>query len=78
MTAGEDLARLYGETKTSTDALHAKAAEILEMAKQLEHLTKDTPAWYATTRAKVEARAALEQAEELRRALEELGKWFGE
>jgi hypothetical protein len=29
---------------------------------------------YATTRARVEARAALEQAEELGRVLEELGK----
>jgi hypothetical protein len=31
-------------------------------------------AWYAGTRAKVEARAALEQAAELGRVLEELGK----
>jgi predicted YcjX-like family ATPase len=74
---GEELAKLYGETKTAADALHAKAAEILEMAKQLEHLTKDTPAWYATTRAKVEARAALEQAQELRRVLEDLGERLG-
>jgi hypothetical protein len=43
-------------------------------AKQLERLTKDTPAWYSGTRAKVEARAALEQAEELRRVLEGLGE----
>ena len=39
-----------------------------------ECLTKDTPAWYAGTRARVEARAALEQAEELRRMLEEVGE----
>ena len=35
---------------------------------------RDAPAWYAATRARVEARAALEQAEELRRALEVLGE----
>ena len=31
---------------------------------ELERLSKDTPAWYVGTRARVEARAALEQAEE--------------
>lgn len=36
-----------------------------------ETLTKYTPAWYATTRARAEARATREQAEELRRVLEE-------
>ena len=40
------------------------------MAKELERLTKDTPAWYAGTRARVEARAVLEQAEDLRVSLE--------
>jgi predicted YcjX-like family ATPase len=44
------------------------------MAEELERLTEDTPAWYAATRAKVEARATLEQAEELRRVLDELGR----
>jgi hypothetical protein len=71
---GEDLADLYGRTREAADALHAQAAEILEQAKQLERLTKDGPAWYAGTRAKVEARATLEQAEDLRRALEALGE----
>ena len=32
------------------------------------------PAWYAGTRASVEARAALDQAEGLRRMLENLGE----
>jgi hypothetical protein len=40
----------------------------------IEELAKGTPAWYAGTRAKVEARADLEQAEELRRVLEDLGR----
>jgi hypothetical protein len=35
---------------------------------------KDTPAWCAGARARVEARAALEQAEELRRVLVKLGE----
>jgi hypothetical protein len=38
-------------------------AQILEQAEELERLTKDTPAWYAGTR------AAPEQAEELRRVV---------
>jgi hypothetical protein len=38
-----------------------------------ERLTEDAPAWHAgATRARAEARATLEQAEELRRVLEEL------
>jgi predicted YcjX-like family ATPase len=61
-----ELARLHNRTREAT--------EIYEMAQRLEDLTKDTPAWYAGTRAKVEARAALEQAGELRRVLEELGE----
>jgi hypothetical protein len=43
-------------------------------AKRLEELTKDTPAWYAGVRARVEAKAALEQPEELSRVLEEWGE----
>lgn len=31
----------------AADALYTKAAEIHEFAKQLELLTKDTPAWHA-------------------------------
>jgi hypothetical protein len=48
------------------------------MAQQLKRLTKDTSAWYAATSARVEARATLEQAEELRRVLEEVGEQLGE
>jgi hypothetical protein len=36
------------------------------------------PAWYAGTRTGAEARATLEQAEELRRALEQLGERLGD
>ena len=49
-------------TKRAADALHARSAEIVGLAQHLEDLTKNTPAWYAGTRAKVEARVALEQA----------------
>jgi hypothetical protein len=75
---GEELARLHGEIETAADALHAKAAEVHELARRLEELTKDGPAWYAGTRAKVEAKATMEQAEELGRVLEELGKRLGD
>jgi hypothetical protein len=50
----------------------------LEMTKEIERLTKDTPAWYAGMRARVEAKSTLEQAEELRRVLEELWERLGE
>jgi hypothetical protein len=39
---------------------------------------EDSPARYAGTRARVEARVALEQAEELWRVLDELGERLGE
>jgi hypothetical protein len=44
------------------------------MARKLEDLTKDTTIRYATLRVRVEARAAFEQASDLRRALEEMGE----
>jgi hypothetical protein len=44
------------------------------MATKLEDLTKDTTIRYATLRVRVEARATFEQATDLRRALEEMGK----
>jgi len=44
------------------------------MAKRIEELTKDTTIRYATLRVRVEARAAFEQATDLRLALEEMGK----
>jgi hypothetical protein len=67
-----ELIELYNRTQDAAHTLRPQAAELLEMTKQLERLTKDTPARYAGTRARVEARAALEQAEELRRVLEKL------
>jgi predicted YcjX-like family ATPase len=74
---GENLADLYNRTQGAVRDLHSQATEIHELTKRLERLTQDTPAWYATTRAVVEARATLEQAEELRRVLEELGERLG-
>ncbi len=69
---GENLADFYNRTHEATNTLRAQAAEIHEITQRLEDLTQDGPAWYAATRARVEAKVALEQAEELRRALEEL------
>jgi hypothetical protein len=42
-----------------------------------EPLAKETPGWYAGMRARVEAKAALKQAEELRRVLGDLRKRLG-
>ena len=44
------------------------------MARKLEELTKDTTIHYAGLRVKVEARAAFEQAKDLREALDERSK----
>ena len=41
----KEIARLCGEIRASAGALRAQAAEIYELAKRLEELTKDTPAW---------------------------------
>ena len=76
--AVENLANLYGRARHATRALNAQAAEVHDLTKRLEKLMEGTPAWNAGTKAKVEARAALEQAEELKRVLEELGKRLGE
>jgi hypothetical protein len=69
---------LYQRTQDAARRLEAEAAEIHELAKRLKTLTKATPSWYADMRARVEARAALEQAQELRQVLEELGERLGE
>jgi hypothetical protein len=43
------------------------------MARKLEDLTKDTTLRYTGLRVSVEARAAFEQARDLREALDEMG-----
>jgi hypothetical protein len=53
---GESLTEQYQRTQNAAGRLKAEAAEILEMVQEIERLTKDTPAWYASTRARVEAR----------------------
>jgi hypothetical protein len=69
--AGPSLSLFTPRESSEDDAQeNAEATGILDMAKELERLTKDTPAWYAGTRARVEARAVLEQAEDLRVSLE--------
>ena len=69
-----ELVRLYVRADEEAGALHAQAEEVYEMARKLEELTKDTTISYAGLRVRVEARAALEQATDLRRELEEMGK----
>jgi plasmid maintenance system antidote protein VapI len=70
----EEFARLHIQVRQATDSLHTQAEEVYEIAKELESLTKDTTIRYATLRVRVEARAAFEQVNDLRRALEEMGK----
>jgi hypothetical protein len=69
-----ELVRLYIRLQEATNALYTQAEEVYEMAGKLEELTKDTTIRYAGLRVRVDARAALEQATDLRRALEEMGK----
>ena len=66
--------RLYVQADEEANTLHAQATEVYEMARKLEELTKDTTIRYATLRARVESRAAFEQANDLRLALEEMGE----
>jgi hypothetical protein len=73
-----ELVRLYIRLQRVTDSLHAKPDEVYEMGKELEDLTKETAIRYAGLRMRVEAKAALKQAEELRRVLEELGERLSE
>ncbi len=69
-----EFVRLYIRVQETTNALHTQTTEVYEMARKLEELTKDTTIRYATLKVRVEARAAFEQATDLRRALEEMGK----
>ena len=41
---GENRPHLYNRTHDAARRLHTEAAEILEMAKEIERRTKDTPA----------------------------------
>ncbi len=68
-----ELVRLYIRLQEATESLHTQATKVYEMARKLEEITKDTTIRYATLKVRVEARAAYEQAEDLRRALEEMG-----
>jgi hypothetical protein len=73
---GGELKQLYDRTREATNALHAKARD--PPRRRPPERTKGPAAWYAATRARVEARATLEQAEELGRVLEEVGGRLGE
>jgi hypothetical protein len=68
---------MHNQTCLAADPLRAQAAEILGQAERLEELIEGAAAWSMPTRAQVEARATLEQAEELRRPPEGLGKRQG-
>jgi hypothetical protein len=44
VSAGENLAHLFNRTHDAAHRLQDEATEILEMAKEIERRTKDTPA----------------------------------
>jgi hypothetical protein len=69
-----ELVRLHIRMRQATGSLHTQATEVYEMAKRIEEITKDSTIRYATLRVRVEARSAFEQATDLRRELEEMGK----
>ena len=70
----KEFTRLHIQMHPAVEALNTQAEAVYEMAKRLEELTKDTSIRYAGLRVRVEARAAFEQAKDLREALEEMGK----
>ena len=61
-----EFVRVYVRANEAASALHTQAAEVHQMCKELEELTKDTTIRYAGLRVRVEARAAFEQAKDLR------------
>jgi transcriptional accessory protein Tex/SPT6 len=67
-----ELVKLYVQLQEATDSLHTQVTEV-KMAKELEELTKETTIRHATLKVRVKARAAFEQATDLRDALEEMG-----
>jgi len=69
-----ELVRLYIRLQEAADSLHTQATEVYDMARKLEELTEHTTISYAGLRARVEAKATWEQASDLRRELEEMGK----
>ena len=60
--------------RPAVTALNTQAEELYEMPRKLEELTKDTTIRYTGLRVSVEAKAAFEQAKDLREALEEVDK----
>ena len=58
---GEDVVELCDRTQDAARNLRAQAEELFELTQRLERPTKDTPAWYAGARARVEARRAGEE-----------------
>ena len=72
--------RLFVRANEAANALHTQAVEVHQMCKELENLTKDATIRYGGLRVKVEARAAFEQAKDLREALDgpqrEQSRWF--
>jgi len=69
-----ELVRLYIRADEEANALLVQAIEVYEIARRIEGLPKDTTISYAGLRVRVVARAAFEQATDLRRELEEMGK----
>ena len=69
-----ELVRLYIRLQEAADSLHTQATEVYDMARKLEELPEHTTISYAGLRARVEAKATWEQASDLRRELEEMGK----
>jgi hypothetical protein len=70
----EEFLGLRIQMRPAVTALNTQAEELYEMAGKLEELTKDTTIRYTGLRVSVEARAAFEQAKDLREALEEVDK----
>jgi hypothetical protein len=70
----EEFTSLHIQMRRATDSLYTQATDVYEIAKRIEKLTKDTSIHYAGLRVRVEARAVWEQATDLRREMEEMGK----
>jgi hypothetical protein len=64
--------------KVAADTIHTLSEVVYQMGKELEELTKHTRMRRPGIQARVEAAVTRNQAGDLRRALEELGKRLGD
>ncbi len=70
----EELGEVRASAREASEALEARAGEVLRLTERIQELTDGTPGWYRGMRTRVEAAEALRQARVFVRTLEDLDK----